>query len=190
MSRGVPLLKHPKIDEILAAIDEGMSQKEISIRYEIERTALNKLLKNMKLREHPDTEKAVEALRDMEMNPPEISENLPSHRVYGGVDIREEMLSMLNSAERVRAKAESAGNLQQANTALREKMRIIDSMAKMSERMRKSSEFNPWTHPEVISYQEGMLHILRKHPKALEDVIEYIERFGSRPTGSDQEGEG
>lgn len=184
------LLDHPRLDEIMDAIDEGQSQKEIGIRFGVNRLNVATLMKHLKLRNAPDTEKALEALRDMDMRPEEISDNLPSTRVYGGVDVLEEMLSMKKTAERIRQKAETAEKLPQAIGALREQMRIIEVMMKMADRMRQRQEFNPWNHPDVISYQEGLLAILRKHPKAMEDVIEYVNRYGGGAEGLDQEGEG
>lgn len=184
------LLSHPQLDEIMDCIDDGMSVREISLRYEVGRGAIEKLLKHLKLRNTPDMDKALEALRDMDMKPEEISDNLPSTRMYGGVDVLEEMLKMKQTAERIRHKAETADKLPQAIGALREQMRIIEIMLKMADRMRQKGEFNPWNHPDVISYQEGLLQILRKHPEAMEDVIKYVAKYSSRIEGPAEEGEG
>lgn len=184
------ILRHPNIPEILDAIDEGLTVREICIRFKVTEGAVRNLLKNIKLRNTPDTEKALEALRDMDMKPEEISDNLPSTRVYGGVDILEEMLSMKQTADRLMKKAEQADKLSQAVSALREQMRIIETMMKMADLMRKRQEFNPWNHPDVVAYQEGLLAILRKHPNALEDVINYVSKYSSRSERSVEEGEG
>lgn len=183
------ILRNPNIAEILDCIDEGLSVREISIRFNVTQGAVRKLLKMVKLRNTPDTEKALEALNDMGMKPEEISDNLPSTRLYGGVDILEEMLSMKQSADRLMKKAEKADRLSQAVSALREQMRIIETMMKMADLMRRRQEFNPWNHPDVIAYQEGLLEIIRKHPKALEDVINYVSKYSGRTKRPTKEGE-
>lgn len=184
------LLDDPRLQDILDCIEEGQTISEVSLRFSITKCSVRKLLRYMKLRDLPDADKALEVIKDMDLKPEEVSDTLPATRVYGGVDVLEEMIAMKNTAERLRTQAEKAEKLPQAISALREQMRIFEVMIKMADRMRRNQEFNPWNHPDVISYQEGMLSILKRHPEAMKDVIEYIDRFNSRTERPAEEGEG
>lgn len=188
MPRRAILWKHPRVDEIIGAIKDGQSKREMQRRFGIGLAAINTFMREYGAREEPDTDKAMQELADMDMAPEDVSDNLPTTRIYGGVDIMEEMLAMKATAERLQRQAESADKLPQAISALREQMRIFEVMMKMAQEMRKRGEYNPWAHPDVIAYQEGMIEILRKHPTALEDILEYIERFSSRSEGSNKKG--
>lgn len=183
------LLDDERLKDIVDCLQDGQSRKEVSLRFGVSIYRVQSLARYLRLQNAVDTEKALQALKDMEMAPEEISDKLPSTRVYGGVDILEEMLEMKQKAQSLYTKALNADKIQQAISALRENQRIMDTMVKMADRMRRNQEFNPWNHPDVIQYQEGLIEILRKHPDAMEDVIGYLRRFSSGPERSIEEGE-
>ena len=178
---------HPDVDKINYAIMEGQSIDEVAMRFGLPPITVRRYMKRVKLRDHPDIDKILKELRDMDMPPEQISDNLPAHRVYGGTDVIGKIQDLLSKAEALGAKAETEGNINQAISALREQYKILESLMKMAERMRRSGEFDPWQHPDVVAYQEGLLEILKKHPKVLEAVIEYIDRYNSRVARSGEE---
>lgn len=172
------LFNHPLREQIDIAIREGQSVLEMSIRFNVSRNWFRPYMERVKLREHSDIHNALKELADMEMNPEQISKNLPANRVYGGFDMIDEIMGLRDKAQELMAKAETAGDTGFAISALREQLRIFQTAVKMVESAQKRGEFNPWVHPDIISYQEGLLEILQKHPKALEAVIEYTEKTG------------
>ncbi len=183
------LLDDPRLENIMAAIEEGQSKREICIRFDLNPRTLQSLLDHLKIRSDPDTDKAAEALKQMEMESEDVAPGLPSTVLHrGGMDVMDEIWTMREKAIRLGRKAEESGKLPQAISALRESIRIFELMTKLADQLRRNQDYNPWRHPDIIEYQEGLIEILRRHPAALEDVVAYIERFSSRSQGSDQTG--
>lgn len=173
------LFLHPDRDKIEIAIREGQSIPEMMARFGVARNALTRYMKRISLRELPDVTKALKELGDMGFDAEQVSENLPSAKIYGGIDLIEEIQTIRDKAEALGAKAENKGDYHAALAALREQSRGLDILIKMADKLRKKNDYNPWQHPDVIAYQEGLLQILRKHPEALNDVLDFLERTGS-----------
>lgn len=177
----VPILfKHKDRHAIDAAIYEGQSKNEIMKRFGLRQDSLDSYLLRVKLREMSDITSILEELSDMGLEPDQVARNLPANKYYGGMDMVDELLSLRDKAEQLFQKAETSGDTGYAISALREQLRIFQTAAKLVADAQKRGEFNPWTHPDIIAYQEGLLDILKNHPEAMNDVRKFLERRNRR----------
>ena len=173
----IRLDNHPLRRELITALMMGQSLQEVSIRFKIPIKRLQKLRNRIYLREVPDYNRALEALAFMGMEPRDIAENLPANKIQPGVDVGNQLKTMVDYLWDYIEKTKGSDKML---PAIREATKLYTEMMKIMEKRLKHGDYNPWEHPEVTAYQDGLIEILRNHPDALEDVIEYTRRYSSR----------
>lgn len=168
---------HPLRREIASAIIMGQSIREVAVRFGVSKHQVESFRNWVLMRDTPDIKGALEALAVMGMEPKDIADNLPVARMQPGIDVGAQLKTMVDYLWDYIEKTKGSEKML---PAIREASKLYTDMMKIMEKRMKSGEFNPWEHPEVMAYQDGLIEILRLHPNALEDVLEYTRRYSGR----------
>lgn len=171
------LARHPLRREIVSAIIMGQSIREVAARFGVPKRRVEGFRKNVLMRATPDFKGALEALSVMGMEAKDIANNLPEARMQPGIDVGRQLKTMVDYLWEYIEKTKGSDKML---PAIREASKLYTEMMKIMEKHVKAGDYNPWEHPEVSAYQDGLIEILRNHPEALEDVLEYTRRYSGR----------